>query len=62
MFRRLSVRLLHGIEPLEFDARVSRAKLPVHCADTLVPMILPALNLLTKLLNRGNVVRQTLAR
>ncbi len=40
---RLRIRLLYGIEPFEFDARISRAKLPVDRADSLVTMILPAL-------------------
>jgi hypothetical protein len=60
MPRRLSVRLLHGIESLEFDARISRAELPVHCADSLVAMILPTLNLLTEFLDGHNIASQTL--
>src|SRR2546421_2621305 len=60
--RRLRVWLLHGIEAFEFDARVRCAELPVDRAHSLVAVILPALNLLTKLLNRGDVVRQTLPR
>src|SRR6266849_964655 len=61
MTGRLSVRLLYGIEPFEFDARIRRAKLPVHCADSLVAMILPALYLLTELLNSRDVVSETLS-
>ncbi len=62
MPRRLSVRLLHGIESLEFDARIRGAELPVDRADSLVPMLLPALDLLAKILNRSNVVCQALPR
>ena len=62
MSRRLNVRLLHGIEPFEFDARIRRAKLPVHCADSLVTLILPLLRLLTEVLYGCNVVRQALPR
>jgi len=54
--------LLHGIEAFEFDERIRRAELPVDCADSLVAMILPALNLLIKLIDGGNVVGQTLPR
>jgi len=60
--RRLKVRLLHGIEPFEFDACVCRAKLPVDGANSLVAMILPALNFLTQILDGANVVRQALPR
>ncbi len=62
MPRKLRVRLLHGIESFEFDARIRRAELPVHRADLLVTMILPLLNLLTEVLDGGNVVGQTLPR
>jgi len=48
--------LLHGIEALEFDARVSRAELPVDSADSLVAMLLPTLNLLTEILDGSNIV------
>ena len=54
--RRVRVRLLHGIEALEFDARVSRAELPVDSADSLVAMLLPTLNLLTEILDGSNIV------
>ena len=54
--------MLHGIEPFKFDARICRAELPVHRTDLLVAMLLPALNLLTKLINRSDIVRQTLPR
>ena len=60
--RRLSVRLLHRIESFEFDACIRRAELPVDRADSLVPMILPTLNLLTEFLNSCNVVGQALPR
>ena len=62
MSRRLSVRLLHRIEALEFDARIRRTKLPVDHADLLVPLILPLLRLLAEFLNSRNVVGQTLSR
>src|SRR5260221_221668 len=62
MSRRLSVGLLYRIEPLEFDARIRRAELPVDHADSLVPMLLPTLNLLTEFLNSGNVMGQALPR
>ena len=52
--------MLHRIEPFEFDARVSRTELPVHCADSLVAMILPTLHLPTEFLDGGEVVGQTL--
>jgi YD repeat-containing protein len=60
--RRLRVGLLHGIEAFEFDARIRRAELPVHRADSLVTMILPTLNLLTEVLNGSNIVSQPLPR
>jgi len=60
LHNRLRVWLLYGIESLELDARICRAKLPVHRANSLVAMLLPELNLLTKLLNLGDVVRQAL--
>lgn len=53
---------MHGIEPFEFDASIRRAELPVDRADSLVAMLLPALNLPTELLDGGNVVGQTLPR
>ena len=62
MPRRLGVRLLHGIEPFEFDARIRCTELPIDGADPLVAMILPALNLLAEILDSGNVVGQALAR
>jgi hypothetical protein len=52
--------LLHGIEPFEFDARISRAELPVDRADSLVAMLLPLLGLLTEILDGGNVVSKAL--
>ena len=54
--------MLHGIEAFEFDARIRRAEPPVDRADSLVAMILPALNLLAEILDSGNVVGQALAR
>ncbi len=60
MSRRLRVGLLHRIEAFEFDARIRRAKLPVHCADSLVTLILPLLRLLTEVFHGCNVVRQAL--
>src|SRR5260370_22245515 len=62
MSRRLRVRLLHGIEAFEFDARISSTELPVRGADSLIAMILPALDLLTQFFHGGNVVRQALPR
>src|SRR5258708_13049370 len=62
MPRRLRVRLLHGIESLEFDTRIRRAELPVDRAHLLVAVVLPLLDLLTELLKGGNVVGQTLPR
>lgn len=62
MPRRLSVRLLYGIESLQFDARIRRAELPVHGADSLVAMILPVLNLLAEVLDSSDVVSETLSR
>jgi hypothetical protein len=53
--------LLHGIQPLQFDACISGAELPVDRADLLITMLLPALNLLTELLDGGNVVGQVLS-
>jgi hypothetical protein len=47
----LGFRLLHGVKSLEFDARISRAELPVDGADLLVALILPALNLPTQVLD-----------
>jgi hypothetical protein len=44
MLRKPGIRLLHGIEAFEFDARIRRAKLPVDRADLLIPMGLPAPN------------------
>jgi hypothetical protein len=58
--RRLNVRLLHRIEALEFDTCISGAELPVHRANPLVALLLPALNLPTQLLDGGNVVGQAL--
>ena len=57
-----TIRLLHRIESLQFDACICCAELPVHRADSLVPMILPTLNLLAEILDRGNVVGQALPR
>jgi|GEM_PF-4409620 len=62
MSRRLSIRLLDGIEAFQFDARIRRAKLPIDRADSLVPMLLPTLNLLTEFLNSRNIVGQALPR
>ncbi|MFL5696389.1 MAG: hypothetical protein ACJ797_04710 [Ktedonobacteraceae bacterium] len=45
-----------------FDTRIRRAELPVHGADLLVAMVLPALNLLAEVLDGGNVVGQALPR
>ena len=59
---RLIVRLLYGIESLEFDARICCAELPVDRANTLVPMLLPLLRLLTEFLNSRNIVGQALPR
>jgi len=42
MHRRLSVRLLHGIEPFEFDARIRCTELPIDGADSLVAFHGPA--------------------
>ncbi len=42
---------MHGIESFEFDARISRAELPVDGADPLVAMVLPKLYLLTQFLD-----------
>src|SRR6266536_5099952 len=62
MPRRLSVRWLHRIEAFEFDTRIRRAELPVDGADLLVAMLLPALNLLTEILDSSNVMGQALPR
>jgi hypothetical protein len=43
----LSSSTCQRIEPLEFDACISGAELPVDCTDLLVAMSLPTLNLLT---------------
>jgi hypothetical protein len=40
--------LLHGIESLQFETRIRRAELPVDRTDSLIAMILPALNLPTQ--------------
>jgi hypothetical protein len=55
-----AIGLLYWVETFEFDARIRRPKSPVHRADSLVSMLLPTLNLLTEILNRGDIVRQTL--
>ncbi len=55
-----AIRLLHGIQSLEFNAGIRGAELPVDRAHSLVAMILPLLNLLTGFFDSGNVVRQTL--
>ena len=52
--------MLYGIKAFEFDARVRRAELPVHRANLLVAMILPALNLPTEVLDSGDIVGQAL--
>ncbi len=49
MSRRLRIRLLHRIESLQFDTRISGAELPVDRADSLIAMLLPALNLVAEL-------------
>ena len=49
--------MLHGIEPFEFDTRISRTELPVDGTDLLVAMVLPKPYLPTKVLNGGNVVK-----
>jgi hypothetical protein len=54
--------LLNGIESLQFDTRISDAELPIHRADSLIAMLLPTLNLVTEVLDGGNVVSQTLPR
>ena len=58
MPRRLNVRLLHRIEALQLNARIRRAELPVDGTNSLVAMILPVLNLLTKVLDGGNVAHE----
>ena len=54
--------MLNGIESLQFDTRISDAELPIHRADSLIAMLLPTLNLVTEVLDGGNVVSQTLPR
>ena len=52
--------MLHRIESLEFDTRISRAKLPVDGTHALVAMLLPTLHLPTEFLDGGDIVGQAL--
>jgi hypothetical protein len=58
----LSSSTCHRIQSLEFDACIRRPELSVDGANALVALLLPLLNLTTKLLNGGDVVSQALPR
>ena len=51
-----------GIQTLDFDACISRGKLPVNGGHLLIAIVLPALHLLTELIHRRDVVFQPLPR